>query len=707
MPSELSERKAASLVKNWLTEIDDALKREKKYRQSGQKCVDLFEAKKWEDTPFAILYSNTETLFPAVYSAQPIPIVSRRYKDADPAGKAVAETSTRILKFLLDTESKDYDTFDEIMQPAVLDGLITNRGLTRFRFVATEDGLPECVYGESVRWDKFFHGYARTWKKVPWIGFEWDMSKAELKKNFPDAPFSDLRMTSDGDMDTGENKAEDREELAGVKTYKVYEVWDKTSKKVIFLSPCCPKEPLKYIDDPLNLSSFFPTPKPLNFMRKVTTLVPTPLYIQYCQQAQELNEITRRLKAIIRAIKFRGAYNSAVEGIEKMLNADDNELVPVENVQSMPDGTGMDKLLWIVPTADLAATAQSLYQQRESIKQVIYEITGVSDILRGASVASETATAQNIKNQWGTLRLKRMQKEVQRFCRDSLAIMLEIAAGNFEVSTMQQMTGLPFMTNEQKQQVQMQQQQQQIIAQQQAAMQPPPQPGQPPARPPAPPELPPEVQQAMALPSWDDIDAILKNNVALHYKTDIETNSTLEAEAAHDKEEISELLNAISQFLNGVAPLVEQGTLPIEVAKQMLLTVSRRFNFGEQLEDSLNAMKAPEPQADPAAEAKGQAEQAKAEAEKAKAAAEMQQTQLEAGIAKEEFAARQAERAQEAQIKQLELDIKKEELAMQREGLLMKAAFLREQHRLKIEALYAQTEAKKEAAKKAPSNASV
>jgi hypothetical protein len=96
---------------------------------------------------------------------------------------------------------------------------------------------------------------------------------------------------------------------------------------------------------------FFPIPKPLNFMRKITTLVPTPLYEQYRQQAQELNEITRRLKAIIKAIKFRGAYNSAVDGIEKMLNADDNELVPVENVQSMPDGTGMDKLLWTVPTA--------------------------------------------------------------------------------------------------------------------------------------------------------------------------------------------------------------------------------------------------------------------------------------------------------------------------------------------------------------------
>ncbi len=581
---KMNPKKAEQLVKNWQSEITDALKREKKFRRLGKECVDLYEAKNPDETPFAILYSNTEVLVPAVYNAKPIPIVQRRYKDADPQGKVVAEVSTRVLKFLIDTEGRDYDGFDDLMQPAVLDGLVTNRGLTRFKFVAQDGSLPECVYGEAVRWDKFFHGYARTWKKVPWIGFEWDMSREELKKNFPDAPFSDLRMTTDGQEDE-EQTAEDKEELAGVKTYKVYEIWDKVTSKVLFISPCCPKEPLRVVDDPLGLSGFFPVPRPLNFMRKITSLVPVPLYQQYRQQAAELNEITRRLKAIIRAIKYRGAYNSAVEGIDKMLTAEDNALVPVENVQSMPDGTGMDKLLWIVPVQELAATAQSLYQQRESIKQVIYEITGISDILRGASVASETATAQNIKNQWGSLRLKKMQKEVQRYCRDALAIMLEIAAGKFEVKTLKQMTGLPYLTAEEKTKVAAK-----IKMDQQMAMMQPPQPGQPPA---PPPQLPPELEQLMQQPSWEDIEKMLHDDVALHYKTDIETNSTIDAEAAQDKQDIAELMNSISQFLNGVAPLVENGTMPMEVAKTMLLAVTRRYNFGSQLEDALNSMKAP------------------------------------------------------------------------------------------------------------------
>lgn len=680
---ELSDKKKESLYKYWMGEIFDALKREKKYRRVAQDCVNLYEAKTPENTPFAILYSNTETLLPAVYNSRPIPIVSRRYKDADPKGKAVAETSTRILKFLVDTEDKDYDSFDDLMQPAVLDGLITNRGLTRFRYVAHEGEDYECVYGESVRWDKFFHGYARTWKKVPWICFEWDMSKDELKKNFPKADLTDLRKFAAEDADEdGDAKAEDRDELAGVRSYKVYEIWDKRTGKVIFLSAVSPKAPLRHVDDPLGLPNFFPIPRPLNFMRKMTTLIPTPLYVHYMAQAAELNEITRRLKAIIKAIKFRGAYNAAVEGIEKLLSAEDNELIPVENMQSMPDGTTMDKMLWTVPTNELAETAQSLYQQREAVKQVIYEITGISDILRGASIASETATAQNIKNQWGTLRLKRMQKEVQRYCREALQIMLEIAGQKFEIDTMRQMTGLQYFTKDEKQKVESAIQAQAAQAQAAAAMQ---QAG-PQSQAPTP-QVPPEVQAMMQAPTWEEITEIMQNEVVLHYKVDIETNSTIDAEAAQDKQDISELLNALSQFLNGIAPLVEQGIMPIDVAKGMLLVICRRFNFGSQIEDSINMMKMPEPKADPAEAQKAEAAKAQAQVEGQKAQAEMRKMGMEQQLEQQEFENKKNLMLLDAKIKERELQIKERELEVQLAGLEAKAALQQAQHSQKMEAL--------------------
>jgi len=711
--TEMSAQKSADLYRNWQNAINDALKREKTFRRLGKQCVELYEAKTPENTPFAILYSNTETLAPAVYNQRPIPIVDRRFKDADPVGKAAADVGTRVLKFLIDAESEDYDSFDELLPAAVLNTLTTNRGLTRAKYEAdTTDGrvTNECVYGEEVRWDKFFHGYARTWKKVPWIGFEWDMDKRELHANFDEEivnkiDFSRIEAVQDTE-DKTENSGETKQEQTGAKLAKVYEIWDKATKKVYFFSPCYPQGALKIVDDPLQLSGFFPIPKPLNFMRKVSTLVPTPLYVQYQSQAKELNEITRRLKNIVQALKVRGFYNKDIEGIDKVLTAEDNVLVPVENMASMPEGTAADKMIWLMPLAELSTTAQNLYMQREQVKQVIYEITGISDILRGASVASETATAQNIKNQWGTLRLKKMQKEVQRYCREFLRIMLEIAVTKFGVDTVAAMTGLEFPTEEQKNQAKVAAQNFMITAQQQMQAPQLPAPGQDPSQMPAPqpqqpPELPPELQKVLGTPSWEEILGVLKDDVSRAYKVDIETNSTIDAEASQDKQDISELLNALSQFLNGVGPLIQEGVLPFDVAKTMMLAIARRFTFGSQLEDSLQQMTAPPPkdQPDPSEQIKLQVAQEQGKADIAKAQLDMQATQMQMQLQQQQAQA-------QMQLAQQELEIKKAELQLTLTELQAKSQFAAAQHNYKMQSLAAKSAA--DAAKaKEPERAAV
>lgn len=690
---QMTDRQKGTFVRRWMGDIEDALKRDKKYRQKAQPVVDIYEGKRSDDTPFNIIYSNTEVLIPSVYNAKPIPIVTRRFKDVDPVGKSVAEVSTRTLKFLIDTEHEEYESFDSLMAQAVLNAAVTNRGLTRFKFVGDTDH--ECVYGEDIRWDKFFHGYARTWRKVPWIGFEWDMTKAEIEANFKDAKVDFKNLEGSSRDEDSTEQAEDTDELTGVVTFKVYEIWDKATKKVYFFSACSKEGPLRTANDPLQLTGFFPVPQPLNFMRKITTLVPTPLYEQYRQQALELNELTRRLKAIIKAIRFRGAYNSTVEGIEKMLEADDNKLIPVENIQSMPDAAqGMDKLLYIVPVHELVQTAQSLYQQREACKGVIYEITGISDILRGASVASETATAQNIKNQWGTLRLKKMQKEVQRYCREALAIMLEIACKKFEQDTFQAMTGLPYLTAQAKQQIQMQQMLQ-VQTMQRAAMVAQATGQQPPQQ--QPPQLPPEVQALMKMPSWEDIIKVMRDDIIREYKTDIETNSTIDAEAAQDKQDISELLNALGQFFNAVGPLVEKGAMDMGIAKEMLLVITRRFNFGSQLEDYIMNMAQEKPkEEDPAAAMDLQLKKMEVEAKQQENKQKMQLAQMEFENEKQMMALKM-------QVEQAELEVKREELNMQRQGMQMKMVAAQQAHKLKMESMMVQASLKD----KEPANAPV
>ena len=638
--------KADPKVQAWLTELDSARKRLKDYRKDASRVVKLYEGGKAQESPFNILYSNTETLAPALYNNLPRPVVQRRFKDDDPLGKVASDVARRSLEFLIDNELGTYTPFDGLMMQAVLEALVPGQGVTRFKYDASfveqpepnnptegqEDATGEgeieavageihsepaeqveyeTVCGESVPWDRFLHGYAKQWKDVPWVAFEHFMTRDELVKNFGEEighriPLNISGKESAKESDDGDRDDDKLNDAEGVTLAHVFEIWDKETKMVRFLAPSYPAGFVKSVEDPLELSGFFPMPQPLTLFPKISSLVPVPLYTMYEEQAKELNRVTVRINKIVQALKVRGFYDSTLEGLDKVLSADDNVLIPAENVAAMQQGQTLEKAIWLMPLEKLVAVLQQLYVQRQQVKQVIYEITGISDILRGASVASETATAQNIKNQWGTLRLKKMQKQVARYVRDCLRIMGEIAMTKFSHQTLSQMTGLQFPTAQQKQQAQAMLQQLQMQAQQQPQV-----PGQPPAQPPAPP---PQILAAAQLPSWEEIMGLLTNDLQRNYRIDIETNSTVDAEATEDKQNMGEFLNAVAQFMNGVAPLVQQGTMPFDAAKSILLAVTRRYRFGPEVEDELKKMQPPQPQGNGAdAKAKADLEAAQAE----------------------------------------------------------------------------------------------
>ena len=639
-------------VQIWLSEIQSALDREKGFRKTGKRVTRLYEAGASSDaeaaqTPFNILYSNTDTLLPALYNAVPRPVVQRRYKDESPLGKEAAKVGQRLLEFQLDASDSEYESFDDLMQLSVLQALVPGRGMLHFKYEAsfeketsldpsdtighdaeefdeieaaeTATGDPasphqfESVSGENVvaegcPWDYFIHGYARTWKEVPWAAFRYDMTKEELVKNFGEVAQSiELEVDDDSQASySGENKRR-------LPSVEVWKIWDRGSKKVLFVSQCYRDGFLKEVDDPLGLSGFFPFPEPLTFFPKLSSITPTALYVQYESQAEELNTVTTRIKSLTKAMKIRGGYDATIQEIERILTSEDNTLIPLENVAALGDQRGIDKAVFFIPIEKYFPVLQQLLVQRQSIKQVIYEITGVSDILRGASVASETATAQNIKNQWGTLRLKRMQKRVAKYACDCLRLMLEISVKHFSVETIRQMTGLPYPTRAEQAQAQVAMQELQLSG----AMS-----GQPV-------QVPPELQKVLGTPTWEDILDVLRNDLQRAYKIDIQTNSTVDAEATEDKANIAEFMNALAQFFNAIAPAVQAGALPFEAAKTLLLAIVRRFRFGPEVEDELLKMVPPQaPEGDG-----GAAEAAKLELESKK-----QELQLKSQAMQQELA---------------------------------------------------------------------
>lgn len=633
-------------VKRWLMELKLADKREKDWRKDGREVYERYRGSRAKRNSFNVLWANTEIMAPAIFSSAPKVDVRRRWRDEDVLGKAMAEVLERATEYSVDA----YD-FEHQIRQAVLDMLLPGRGVVRVRYVPafvpttaatpTPPGLPEPEASsapdeamespqespeelaweqatcEWVPWERYRQGPGKSWDEKPWIAFLHLMTREELVEKFGDLGKQVSLDQSPADEDV--QKLEEREREV-FKRAQVWEIWDRDSRQVLFINESVTTEPLMTVDDPLRLLQFFPAPRPLMAIDDPDKDVPIPLYRQYREQADELDRISTRINKLIDALKLRGIYDSTLSEMDQVMRGNDNQLIPAQNVRALIERGGLEKAIWFLPIQQSAQVLQELYKQREQCKSVIYELTGLADIMRGSSSASETATAQRIKEQFGSMRLKRMQRECARFIRDLVRLKAEIIAEHFSVETIKQQTGLKYPTEQEKQQAQM------MAMQAQQAGQPAPE----------------DIQRMLARPSWEQIMQSLKDDSQRLYKVDIETDSTVAETLARDQKDISDLLAGITQFIAGVGPAVESGAMPMEAAKQLLMSAIRHARMGRDVEDALEMLKQPEPgpNADmEAAKAKAQGEQMKMQNE---LALEKERMQGELAIRREEIQGRLA-----------------------------------------------------------------
>lgn len=678
-----SDRNKA-LVEYWAAELKGSEKRWRSFCEQAKRVSAIYEAETPRQNSFNILYSNTETLLPSLYNATPRPYVSRRYKDDNKAALVAGKLLQRALEYHVDTPDPAYTSFDTLMESATLGALVPGLGVTRLKYDVeftqlisdpaaekekamgkgvdddtgdlvqdnlvgvevseaepTADVKYEAVCGEVVAYDRVRFGPGRTWQQVPWVAFLHKMTRLDAKKSFGAGPAGKLKY-----RDTSGKEARDDEDASKAaderSTVDVWEIWHRTTKRVYFIVTEHLDGPLRDVADPFGLQGFFPCPEPVILFSRVKDYIPRPLYLFYEEQAKELNRVSTRINKLIEMCKIRGFYGAGLSGLQDLLDAPEGTMRPAQSQGMAQEGATPANSIWLMPIKDVIAVLQQLYIQRQQIKQVIYEVTGISDILRGSTVASETATAQSLKNQWGTLRLKKMQKRVQNYVRDYLRLVAELMCNKYSPQTWSTVTGVQLPTMLEKQKAQ------QVLMEMQQAQSAPPVPGAPPPQPPDP-----EMVKNASLPSWEEIAALLQNDLLRNYAIDIETNSTVEPDAVEDQEQIAKLMGAISNMFQSMGPVVQQGALPMGAFKGMLLGVSRRFRFGDEVEEALDQI--PD-QLPPAGGDDGKAEEQK----------------LKLQVTEAETKNKMALMDKELEIKQAELDLQKEELALKREELAQK-----------------------------------
>lgn len=536
----------------YLDAIDAADQEEKSWRDGAKKAWSIYTNE--TPTSFNILASNTDTIVPAIFNSLPIPDIRTRFSDRNEVARRGAQVLERAISYELD----EYDA-QEIADKAVKDFVITGRGIVRVRYDPTigrkpvldgagqplvgKDGKPvetEYVVWETVRceyvpYDRYRRGPGTSWDQVEWVAFEKFLTRDELVE-LAGAEIGTkvaLDASTDG-KDEGSRREKDVFRCA-----RVWEVWDKSRRKVLYISAGFDGGPIAVLDDPLRLGGFFPFPRPLQVGFLPGTMVPIVPYQTYEKQAAELGRISDRILKLVGMAKYRGVRASELQELDSLTSLEDGQFMPSTEAMAILQNNGdLARAIWAMPLSEIISVIQTLVQQREIIKATIFEQMGIADIMRGATKANETYGAQRMKAQWGSIRVQIMQNEVQRYWRDLFRIKAEIIAEHFQPDTLMAISGETASD--------------------------------------------PEGQKV-----FQDVMGLLKRDIQRRYMIDIETDSTIQADRTRDRGELTEFLRATGEFMQVAIGASQTGMVPPAVMVAMYQSIASKYKLGKQVDDEL------------------------------------------------------------------------------------------------------------------------
>lgn len=524
-------------AKRWKAELDSAKRAQTDFMKRAEKTIrryrDERDAVDAQDRKFNILWSNVQTLKPAIYAKPPKPEVSRRFDTTSDVNRVAASIFERNLSFTV----CEHSMFDNTLAACVEDRLLPGRGTAWIRYVAdlkpmyaerpdplaapapampgapvqapaaappgpapaaapmaaalgappapmspdgtvqlppgplpmlgaptptpqppptppqpkeaqnkavTDDAYESMVIaGEKVcfdyvHWKDFRMSPSRTWEECCWVARRVFMTRANGKKRFGDV-FDKVPLKYE---ESGQNnsRAGGNVEFGpgpGVlKKAAVWEIWSKDDLKVYWLCEDYP-EILDERDDLFELDDFFPCPKPLLATTTNDSTIPIPDYCMYQDQALELDQITNRISLLTQALKVIGVYDKTQDAIQRLLTEGvDNVMIPVDNWGMFAERGGLKGTVDFFPVEMVMNVLERLINARGVVKQDVYEITGIADIVRGATVASETATAQTIKERFANIRISDSQKDVARFAGDLVNMAAQLMTNFFQPETL-------------------------------------------------------------------------------------------------------------------------------------------------------------------------------------------------------------------------------------------------------------------------------
>lgn len=618
----------------------------------------------WYDAQLDLFWASYEVLKPAVYARVPVPAVSAMFKD----NKALENTTAELL------ERASISVFERANLHDVMclvrdDLLFSARGVLWCRY-DTDDGQDVCI--DHVDRTDFVHEPARYWSEIGWGARRCWMTEAQVKARFKNLSKDQLdaiqykrRRGRDTDSDFASKAA-------------IWEVWHKADKRVYWVTEGVDTY-LDESDPEVKLKNFFPFPRPAYGTLKRRTLIPVPDWERYAIHFNKISDLTARIYSLLNAVKMKGIVaggGDVADAVDEILRSEDDQVV----IRVSTMAADASNLVTWLPLAEVATAIQGLIEARSQLISDFYELSGISDIMRGATEADETLGAQQLKGQYGSVRIREKVDEMQRIAADATRIAAEIIAEHFtkdnllkmaqmeiptsaeikkrvkevEDSAKKEMEALTARTEETieqarakaeesgqqdpnaeeqlKAQVQQQfQQGQQEIAQKYGKM----------------------FAEAQSLVPIEDVMKLLRDDRARSFAFEIETDSTVLTDELQEKASRNEFLQQFTNASQGLMQMSALGAQGAELAGALMKFVLAPYRAGRQLDDKINAFIDAAPQMAQAAQGQGGEDASLAEANNKLAEAE----QIKAQAAMEGVKAKAAKDNADMQAKMTQFQI--------------------------------------------------
>lgn len=663
--SSIERREELTPRELWAAEIEAAQRSMEKFYERADTAVERFvderDTVSADSRWFNIYYANVNIMEAALYSDIPEPEVTRRYDDHQ---DDVARVAALILQRSIKQDINDpNDLFNTAMAQAVQDRLIAGMACAWLRFTTEvedqprsaggqltsmeattqpgasgDDGTPrdpqdpsgvgsmkkivdQCVEVDYVHWRDFLWPPCRTWEERRWVARRVFMTRDALTKRFGSAKaklcaldWSDTKRSGDSTVTSEEGLSKEIYRKA-----VVWEIWDREKRQVHWYAPGFPDNLLDTRGDFLGLQGFEPCPKPMLANITTKSTVPRPDYYMIQDQYSELNDVNARLSKLIQACKVVGVYDQAAAAVQGLLTANENTLIPVPNWSQFAEKQGMKGSIDWLPLDQVVAAMQQLYTAREAIKGQIYELTGIADIVRGDTKASETLGAQKIKAQFAGIRIKKLQQETAQFASDILRIKGELSAKHYTPETLIRRSGIVYTDNHEW------------------------------------------VVPALTL---------LKSEQGFNWRIQVQSDSMAQADYEAEKDDRIKFTSAVTGYMAQTFPMAgqipEAKPIVMGLLKWMIAGFKGASEVEGMIDKQLSAMEGkppPPPTPDPklaALQMKGQIDQAKAQTDQQRAQQDMQ---IEQQRASQDAAGKQQDLQLERERMQMEAQRHEQELA--------------------------------------------